>query len=95
MDDTNSEFDFSMIILSNVSIITRVRVIDLTMPFCPLTLTMSPISNGSITQINKPAMEFENMPLVANANAVLSDPVMIALYSSGMLVKEGNPSIIK
>ena len=82
-------------IRSIVSITTFVSVIDFIMPLWLLILTTSPISKGSTIHISNPATKLEKTPLNTNANAVLTAPVIIAVYSAGRVVKEGNPLIIR
>lgn len=82
-------------IRSIVSITTFVSVIDFIMPLWPLILTTSPISKGSTIHISNPATKLEKTPLNINANPVLTAPVIIAVYSVGSVVKEGNPLIMK
>ncbi len=65
------------------------------MPLWPLILTTSPMSKGSTIHISNPATKLENTPLNINANAVLTAPVIIAEYSAGRVVKEGNPLIMR
>ena len=65
------------------------------MPLWPLILTTSPVSKGSTIHISNPATKLENTPLNINANAVLTAPVIIAVYSAGRVVKEGNPLIMR
>jgi hypothetical protein len=40
-------------------------------------------------------MKFEKISLVAKARAVLIAPVIITVYSAGIAVNDGNPSIKK
>lgn len=80
---------------SIVSITTFVSVIDFIMPLCPPILTTSPISKGSTIHIRTPAIKLEKTPLDTNANAVLTAPVIIAVYSWGREVKDGNPLIMR
>ena len=61
----------------------------------PPILTTSPMSKGSTIHISTPATKLEKTPLDINANAVLTAPVIIAVYSAGRVVKEGNPLIMR
>ncbi len=74
---------------------TLLSVIDFITPLWLPILTTSPRSKGSTIQINTPAIKFEKTPLYINANAVLTAPVIIAVYSVGRVVNEGNPLITK
>lgn len=53
------------------------------------------MSKGSTIHIRTPDTKFEKTPLDMNANAVLTVPVIIAVYSGGRVVKEGNPLIMR
>lgn len=53
------------------------------------------MSNGSTIHIRTPATKLEKTPLKIKANAVLIVPVIIAVYSAGRVVKEGNPLITR
>jgi hypothetical protein len=53
------------------------------------------MSKGFSIQIRIPQIKFEKISLVAKARAVLIAPVIIVVYSVGIAVKEGNPSIKK
>ena len=65
------------------------------MPLWPPILTTSPMLKGSTIHISTPATKLEKTPLDTNANAVLTAPVTIAVYSAGRAVKEGNPLIMR
>ena len=82
-------------IRSIVSITTFVSVIDFITPLWLLILTTSPMSKGSTIHISNPATKLENTPLNINANAVLTVPVIIAVYSASRSMKEGNPLIMR
>ena len=53
------------------------------------------MSKGSTIHISTPATKLEKIPLNTNANAVLTAPVIIAVYSIGRVAKDGNPLIMK